>query len=80
MTSDQDEYAKTMRAMSHEELSTNKLVDSTGNSSHSVYRSFVRPIAYLLRARLDTVVCVPALQRWNHAPKIIHVKRLNALT
>jgi hypothetical protein len=36
-------------------------------------------IAYAVLTRVDIAVFVSALQRWSHAPCIIHVKRLNAV-
>ena len=47
---------------------------------HSLYRSLLGAVAFLLLTRIDVAVFVSALQRWGHAPKIIHVKRLNVLT
>ena len=47
---------------------------------HSLYRSLLGVVAFLLLTRIDFVVFVSALQRWGHAPKIMHVKRLNVLT
>ena len=37
-------------------------------------------LLFLLLTRIGVAVFVSALQRWGHAPKIIHVKRLNVLT
>ena len=51
-----------------------------GAELHSLYRSLLGAVAFLLLIRIDIAVFVSALQRWGHSPKVIHVKRLNALT
>ena len=41
--------------------------------------SLLGAVAYVLMTRIDVAVFVCALQRVTHKPKIIHVKRLNAV-
>ena len=47
---------------------------------HQLYMSLLGAVAYMALTRPDAVAYISALQRFNHAPKVIHVKRLNALT
>ncbi|MFM7987955.1 MAG: hypothetical protein ACKPKO_52445, partial [Candidatus Fonsibacter sp.] len=47
---------------------------------HSLSRSLLGVVAFLLLTRIGVAVFVSALQRWGHAPNIIHVKCLNALS
>ncbi|MFM7978185.1 MAG: hypothetical protein ACKPKO_02620, partial [Candidatus Fonsibacter sp.] len=61
-------------------MSTKKSDEAAGAELHSLYRSLLGAVAFLLLTRIDVAVFVSALQRWGHAPQIIHVKRLNALT
>ncbi|MFM7978361.1 MAG: hypothetical protein ACKPKO_03515, partial [Candidatus Fonsibacter sp.] len=77
---DQVEYASALRTIAHSELSSKKSDEAAGVELHSLYRSLLGAVAFLLLTRIDVAVFVSALQRWGHAPKIIHVKRLNALT
>ena len=73
-------YASALRTIAHAELSSKKSDESAGLELHSLYRSLLGVVAFLLLARIDVAVFVSALQRWGHAPLIIHVKRLNVLT
>ena len=69
-----------MRTISHAELKSKKSAEAAGPELHELYRSLLGVAAFLLLTRIDIAVFVSALQRWCHAPLIIHVKRLNALT
>ena len=46
---------------------------------HQLYWSVLGAIAWCLLTRPDIAVFVGALQRYSHAPKVIHAKRLNAV-
>ena len=77
---DQMEYASSLRIIAHPELMSKKAEDAVCAELHSLYRSLLGAVAFLLLTRADVAVYVSALQRWGHAPKVIHVKRLNVLT
>ena len=77
---DQVEYASALRTIAHAELSSKKSDEAAGPELHSLYRSLLGVVAFLLLTRIDVAVFVSALQRWGHAPMIIHVKRLNVRT
>jgi hypothetical protein len=46
---------------------------------HALYWSILGAIAFALLTRPDLDVCVGALQRYSQSPKLIHLKRLNAV-
>ena len=74
------EYASSLRIIAHSDLLSKKTEDAVSADLHSLYRSLFGAVAFLLWTRADVAVYVSALQRWGHAPKVIHVKRLNVLT
>jgi len=74
------EYASSLRIIAHLDLMSKKAVDAVCAELHSLYRSLLGAVAFLLLTRADVAVYVSALQRWGHAPKVIHVKILNVLT
>ena len=77
---DQHEYAKAQRTIAHPDIGSKPAEDAVCTELHNLYRSLLGAVAYLTLTRLDIAVFVSALQRWSHAPNIIHVKRPNALT
>ena len=52
---------------------------SVNERTHSLYMSLVGAVAFCLITRLDVAVFVVALQRFLQKPRIIHIKRLNAV-
>jgi hypothetical protein len=72
-------YASSLHTVSHADLAVKKAEDAVCVELHSLYRSLLGAVAFLLLMRTDIAVFVSALQRWEHILKIIHVKRLNAL-
>ena len=77
---DQIEYAKTLRAIAHSELTANASEADCGPDLLKLYQSLLGAVAYLYLTRVDILVFISACQRHAHAPKIIHVKRLNSIT
>ena len=77
---DQTEYASSLHIIAHPGLSIKKSEDAVSAELHSPYWSLLGAVALLLLTRADVAVYVYALQRWGHAPKVIHDKRLNVLT
>ena len=76
----QVEYVKKTNTMSHPSLNTSAANHESGHDLHQLYMSLLGAIAYTTITRPDAVVYVCALQRFNHKPTTIQVKRLNALT
>ena len=76
---DQSEYIagfKTIPPESYRGASSNSKCDPT---LHLQYQSLLGAVAFTGLTRLDVIVFIVALQRFSHAPLVIHVKRLNAL-
>ena len=46
---------------------------------HSLYLSLLGALAYLSLTRVDVVIFIASLQRFNHTPKVVHAKRLNVV-
>ena len=46
---------------------------------HELYRSLLGAVAFMYLTRADVLVFITACQRHGHAPKVIHVKRLNTI-
>ena len=44
-----------------------------------MYLSLLGALAYLSLTRVDVIAFIAALQRNNHAPKVVHAKRLNSV-
>ena len=80
ITLDPNEYAASLRTIAHADLSGKKADEVVSPELHSLYRSLLGAVAFLLLTRIDVVVFASAFQRWGHAPKIVRVKRLNVLT
>ena len=74
------EHASSLRIIAHSDLLSKKSEDAVRAELHSLYRSLLGAVACLRLTRADVAVYVSALQRWGHAPKVIHVKRLHVLT
>ena len=80
ITLDQIEYVaglKTIPPESYRGLSSNQKCDAT---LHLQYMSLLGAVAFVALTRTDAIVFIVALQRFSHAPCVIHVKRLNVLT
>ena len=77
---DEIEYASSLRIIAHSGLVSKKSEDAVSAVLHSLYRSLLGAVAFLLLTRADVAVYASALQRLGHAPKVIHAKRLNVLT
>ena len=76
---DQTEYIaglKTIPPESYRNLSSNSKCDPT---LHLQYQSLLGAVAFTALTRVDAIVFIVALQRYSHAPEVIHVKRLNVL-
>ena len=79
ITLDQIEYAKNMCTISHPELKTAKNEALCSAPLHQLFMSLLGAVAYLAHTRVDALVFISALQRYNSKPQIVHVKRLNKL-
>ena len=79
ITLDQEEYIKNMKPIIHPDLKG--LPSDTECSAEIIqlFMSLLGAVAYALMTRIDVAVFICAMQRVTHKPKIIHVKRLNAV-
>ena len=78
VTLDQHEYAKALKPLVHADLRKGK-EDALSDESHGLYLSLLGALAYLALTRLDIIVFIAALQRYNHKPQTIHARRLNSV-
>ena len=79
ITLDQEEYIKNIKPIVHQDL---KGLSSDADCSAEViqlFMSLLGAVAHALMTRIDVAVFVCAMQRVTRKPKIIHVKRLNAV-
>ena len=76
---DQDEYIKGIKVCESFEIIRSASEGKAGPELHAQYWSVLGAIAYAVLTRPDIAVFVSALQRWSHAPAIIHCKKLNAV-
>ena len=76
---DQDDYIKGIKLCVSPEIMSEKPESKCGTELHAQYWSVLGAIAYAVLTRPDIAVFISALQRWSHAPNVIHVKRLNAV-
>jgi len=76
---DQEEYIKGIKVCVHGDISGKGADTLACPELHAQYWSVLGAIAYAVLTRPDVAVFVAALQRFSHAPKIIHCKRLNAV-
>ena len=76
---DQDDYIKGIKVCVSSEITKTASEAKAGAELHAQYWSVLGAIAYAVLTRPDIAVFVSALQRWSHAPAIIHCKRLNAV-
>ena len=76
----QVEYVKKIKTITHPSMRTSATNAEAGHELHQLYMSLLGAIAYTTMTRPDAIVCVCALQRFNHEPTIINDKSLNALT
>lgn len=77
VTLDQTDYIAGIKHCIHPDIQSQGPETDACASLHEVYWSVLGAIAFALLTRPDLSVFVAALQRWSHAPKIIHCKRLN---
>ena len=78
ITMDQHQYAQALKPIVHADL-RRASTDPLSSECHSLYLSLLGALAYLSLTRVDIVVFIAALQRFNHSPLVIHAKRLNAV-
>lgn len=79
ITLDQSEYVAQLKLIANEESRGSNSTTLCGPVLHQQYQSLLGAVAYTSLTRVDVLVFIVALQRYSHAPQIIHVKRLNAL-
>ena len=78
-TLDQFEYASNLRIIDHSDLKHVSSDTDCSQEVHELYRSLLGAVAFLYLTRADVLVFITACQRHGHAPKVIHVKRLNTI-
>ena len=76
---DQEDYIKGIKTCVHQDISSKPAESLCESDLHQQYWSVLGAIAYAVLTRPDIAVFVSALQRYSQTPKIIHVKRLNAV-
>ena len=79
ITLDQEEYIKNMKPIIHGDLKGKNSDQECSVELIQLFMSLLGAVAYALMTRIDIAVFVCALQRVTHKPKIIHLKRLNAV-
>ena len=80
VTLEQNAYVAALRMFAHPDSAGKKAEDAANLAMHSLYCLLLGAVAILLLTSIDVADFVSALQRWGHAPHIIHVKRLHVLT
>ena len=78
-TLDQIQYANNLRLISHADLKHKPSDSECSKEVHELYRSLLGAVAFMYLTRADVLVFITACQRHGHAPKVIHVKRLNTI-
>jgi len=76
---DQTEYISGMRTIAADTYRGLASESLCAPVLHQMYQSLVGAVAFTALTRLDVLVFIVALQRYSHAPKVIHVRRLNML-
>ena len=79
ITLDQEEYVKNLKPIIHGDLKGQSSEKECSPELTQLFMSLLGAVAYSLMTRIDIAVFVCALQRVTHKPKIIHIKRLNAV-
>ena len=79
ITLDQEEYIRNMKPIVHADLRGKSKESECSPELVQLFMSLLGAVAYALMARINVAVFVCALQRVTHKPKVIHVKRLNAV-
>ena len=76
---DQTEYVSGLKSIPSTMYSGQSSNSKCDHSLHLQYMSLLGAVAFTALTRLDAAVFIVALQRFSHAPLVIHVKRLNVL-
>ena len=79
ITLDQEVYVQNIKPIVHEDLRGKASDKDCSPELTQLFMSLLGAVAYALMTRIDVAVFVCALQRMTHKPKIIHIKRLNAV-
>ena len=79
ITLDQEEYIKNIKPIIHEDLKGRSSDSECSQELIQLFMSLLGAVAYALMTRIDVAVFICALQRVTHKPKVIHLKRLNAV-
>ena len=79
ITLGQEGYIKNMKPIIHEDIKGFCSDTECTVKIIQLFMGLLGAVAYALTTRIDVAVFVCAMQRVTHKPKIIHVKRLNAV-
>ena len=79
ITLGQEEYIKNMKLFIHQDIKGLSSDTECAVEVIQLFMGLLGAVAYALMTRIDVAVFVRAMQRVTHKPKIIHVKRLNAV-
>ena len=79
ITLDQIHFISALRPISHPQLTAAASEEKCVPDLASLFLSLLGAIAYVTHTRVDIMVFIVALQRHNHDPQVLHVKRLNKL-
>ena len=79
ITLDQEMYVQNIKPIIHDDLKGKSSDKDCSPELAQLFMSLLGAVAYALMTRVDVAVFVCALQRVTHKPKIIHIKRLNAV-
>ena len=79
LTLDQTAYIAALKPIAHDGLCSMSADDLIEGLLYTMFRSLLGAIAWCMLTRADIIVYVVALQRQAHQPRVIHVRRLNAV-
>ena len=79
ITLDQEEFIKNMKPITHQDIQGLSSDTECTVETIQLFMSLLGAVAYALMARIDVAVFICAMQRVARKPKVIHVKRLNAV-
>merc|ERR1712051_304790 len=79
VTLDQIQFASSLHAIAHPQLTGGKAEDESGPELHQLFMSLLGAVAYLSLTRVDILVFISALQRHMAKSKLEHVWKLNKL-
>ena len=79
ITLDQTAYIAALKPIVHEDLTSRAPDELVEGELYTMFRSLLGAMAWCNMTRCDLMVYVVALQRVAHQPRIIHVRRLNAV-